>query len=212
MLYDCFIFFNELELLDIRLNTLNDIIDKFVIVEATRTFTGKPKELFFKKNKNKFAKFLDKIVYIIVNDFPDSENPWNFEKHQRNAIGRGLSNCQPDDIILISDIDEIPRPEVVLNVKDLPGVKALRQNLYYYYLNVKSQGDWLHGTRIVFYKDFTNAQDIRMNNGKLFANGGWHFSYLGGAEQIKLKIRSFSHQEFNTEKIFKNIDKAIRKN
>ena len=224
MLYDCFIFFNELELLEIRLNELNKIVDKFVIVEATKTFSGKDKELFFKKNQHLFKQFLNKIIYIVVDDFPNSSSPWDFETHQRNAISRGLKDCQPDDIIMISDVDEIPNTETIESVKNNLGIKKLIQNFYYYYLNVlvltkklfkKIPVPWLYGTRIVFYKEFTDAQSIRTTQeGKYIQNGGWHFSYLGDEKQIRTKIESFSHQEFNTKEItdLENIEKAITKN
>jgi len=214
MLYDCFIFFNELELLEIRLNELDSIVDKFVLVEATKTHTDKPKELIFEQNKEKFSKFLDKIIHIVVDDFPKG-TPLDLEIYQRNAIQRGLINAKPEDIILVSDVDEIPRPEVVLQVKDMSGIKTLEQNFYYYYLNVLNKSPWLHGTKVLFYKDFTTAQEIRMSSHiPLIKNGGWHFSYFGGMEQIKLKIQSFHHQEFNKSKYtdLKKIEKRMRNN
>ncbi|MFH1456758.1 MAG: hypothetical protein ABIF17_01435 [Patescibacteria group bacterium] len=214
MLYDCFIFFNELELLEIRLNELDSIVDRFVLVESTRTHTNKPKNLCFAENKEKFSKFLNKIIYILVDDFPDSDDPLDLEIHQRNAIVRGLKDAKSDDVIMISDVDEIPRPKTVLQIKDNPGIKTLKQNFYYYCLNLLSKGEWLRGTKVLKYKDLTTPQEIRMCEGIFIDNGGWHFSYLGGAEKVKLKIQSFHHQEFN-KPIYtdlKNIEKRIRKN
>ena len=115
VVYDCFTFFNELDLLEIRLNELDSVVDKFVIVECTETHSKAKKQLFFDKNKDRFSKFSDKIIHIIVDDAPDivqnsSQEPdrWIVEKFQRNCIERGLTSCADNDIILVSDIDEIP--------------------------------------------------------------------------------------------------------
>lgn len=106
-IYDCFIFFNELDLLEIRLNELNGFVDYFVIVESDKTFTGNYKGYIFEKNKSKYKSILHKIIYIKVT-MPSKINPWQAEFLQRNKIKEGLKNCNENDIILISDIDEIP--------------------------------------------------------------------------------------------------------
>ena len=116
MVYDTFIFFNELELLELRLNELSDVVDRFILVEATRTFTNKPKPLYYAENKHLFSKFNHKITHIIVEDLPESDNPWILERFQRNCIIRGFNNMSDDDIIMISDTDEIPRAEIVKEV------------------------------------------------------------------------------------------------
>jgi beta-1,4-mannosyl-glycoprotein beta-1,4-N-acetylglucosaminyltransferase len=128
-IYDCFTFFNELDLLEMRLNILNNYVDYFVLVEATKTFSGKPKELYYLKNKEKFNKFSHKIIHITVDDMPEikDNNRWELESFQRNAIIRGLTNCQSDDVILISDIDEIPDPEKFELMKDI----LLKRNTYH---------------------------------------------------------------------------------
>ncbi|MFP8624472.1 hypothetical protein ACLH01_02985, partial [Enterobacter cloacae] len=126
MIYDCFLYYDEDMLLDIRLNTLNDVVDYFVIVESTHTFTGKPKKLNF--DISKFEKFKDKIIYVIYNDLPKLKNgiageydAWKNEAATRNAIMRGLKNAKDNDIILISDVDEIFRPEVIKNINPKEG-------------------------------------------------------------------------------------------
>jgi beta-1,4-mannosyl-glycoprotein beta-1,4-N-acetylglucosaminyltransferase len=137
-IYDCFTFFNELEVLEIRLNILNDYVDYFVIVEATKTHAGKPKELYYLKNKNKFKKFENKIIHVIVDDMPEiKESRWELENFQRNAIIRGLKNCEPDDIILISDVDEIPNPKKFKQMKEiLTKRKRYNKNLIYFTKNI----------------------------------------------------------------------------
>lgn len=118
MLYDCFTFFNELDLLEIRLNILNDSVDKFVIVEATRTQNNKEKCLYFEENKARFAKFEDKIIHVVVKEFPQKLEQWTIENYQRNEIMRGLVNCKDDDVIIISDLDEIPNPKYIKKYKN----------------------------------------------------------------------------------------------
>ena len=124
-IYDCFTFFNELDLLEIRLNILNDKVDYFVLVEATKTHSGLDKELFYYNNKERFAHFNHKIIHIVVNDMPKVKNGnrWDLENWQRNAIMLGLTKCEQNDVIVISDLDEIPNLDninwlEVLNNKD----------------------------------------------------------------------------------------------
>ena len=111
MIYDCFSYWDEDLLLDLRLKILNKFIDYFVIVEGNKTWQNNPKELRF--DLNKFKKFRDKIIYIPVTDLPDGDDPYLRENFQRNSILKGLKNAKPDDIIIISDLDEIPNPKKI---------------------------------------------------------------------------------------------------
>ena len=145
MTYDCFTFFNELDLLEIRLNVLKDVVDRFVICEAPWTHTGMPKTLIFEANKPRFAEFLDRIVYIVANDpppmpadFTKRQCAWVRENHQRNELARGLANAHADDTILISDLDEIPDPDMVRKVKGLDGVTRFGMRFYNFYLNFRN--------------------------------------------------------------------------
>lgn len=113
MIYDCFTFFNELELLELRLHELAGVVDGFVLVEATQTHTNKPKPLHYHENRARFSAFHDKIIHIVVDDLPQSADAWVPENFQRNCIARGLTGCRPDDFVLVSDLDEIPRASVV---------------------------------------------------------------------------------------------------
>ncbi len=138
MIYDCFIFFNEIELLEIRLNVLNQYVDKFIILESNVTHQGQKKTLNFQQNKDKFSEFLNKIIYIIVDDMPayDGTNSWELEHHQRNSILKAIKNCNKEDIIIISDIDEIPDLSAVqMNQLKDNTLYIFRQNMYYYYIN-----------------------------------------------------------------------------
>ena len=118
---DCFIFYNELDMLEFRLNELNDVVDYFVLVECIKTHTNNDKELYFENNKNRFSKFLDKIIHIIVKDnIPQTNSAWDREKYQRFCIDEGIKklNLNNEDIIIIADLDEIPDTKTVLNLKN----------------------------------------------------------------------------------------------
>ena len=167
MIYDCFTFFNELDLLEIRLNVLNDVVDKFVLVEATKTFSGKDKPLYFKQNKKRFEKFKDKIIHVIVDDFPTPDEKtqdvaFMMESYQRNAIMRGLKDAKDDDVIIIADLDEIPNPDVIKNI-DCSGDKIwlLQQKTYYYFLNYVdiSNPYWENRVKVLSYHNFTHYLD-----------------------------------------------------
>ena len=225
MIYDCFTFFNELDLLEIRLNVLNDVVDRFVLVEATKAHSGKDKPLYFNDNKERYKAFQHKIIHIIVDDYPVCTSPWAYENHQRNAILRGLTQAQSDDAIMISDMDEIPRPDLVRNHAQTKTTVLFIQKLYYYfmnYLNV-SNPDWPLGTKLFPYQYFLGDDSKikapynefllpELNHGvtptkmrfdenvMVIHNAGWHFSYLGGTEAIIKKIQSTAHQEFNSAK------------
>jgi len=215
LVYDCFLFFNELELLEIRLNILQGIVDKFVLVESGKTFSGNDKPFYFEENKRKYSQFLEKIIHIKVSDYPEMEDAWAMESYQRNQIARGIEQCQHDDIILISDLDEIPNPEAIESYKKAgKGIYVLKQLHFDYYLNYQRCGknNYWYNVKILRYNhivamnsaNFTNLatpQSIRKLQGnKTIKNGGWHFSFLGGMESIKIKVQAFSHQEYNNEK------------
>lgn len=220
MIYDCFIFNNELDLLEIRLNELDNVVDKFVIVESNKTFSNKSKPLYFEQNKARYKKFLYKITHIIVDNFNESEDitqtdfykigkefieknfeTWKKEVFQRNAILKGLKDCKDNDVIIIGDLDEIPNKDTFHQLKNLKTIKAFEQKNYYYYFNCQG-GDNINCCRAVLKKNLTTPQEIRFSsNFKLIKNGGWHFSFLGGTEAIKEKIKAFSHQEYNTKEI-----------
>lgn len=205
---DGFTFYNELEMLKYRLTLLYPIIDYFILVEATKTYANNSKELYYEKNKDTFKEFQDKIIHIIVDDMPNSQNAWDLETHQRRCISRGFSKIQmnDDDIIIISDLDEIPNPETILKLKDtgLTTLSSLKQHLYYYNFNTYLQDSWLHAVVLTYnqlitkYNGDTNFVRGKGNN-TIIENGGWHLSYFGSAEFISNKIKNFSHQEFNTE-------------
>lgn len=111
--YDCFMFFNEIELLKMRLEELDDVVDNFVLVECAETQRGDPKPFYFQENRHLFEKYLGKIIHVMVEERHPELELWGRENFQRNCIARGLQHCQPSDLILISDLDEIPRASLI---------------------------------------------------------------------------------------------------
>lgn len=215
--YDCFPFFNELDVLEVRLNELDSVVDKFVIVEGTRTYTNGEKPLYFNDNKARFSKFLHKIIHVIVDDLPVEGDTWNRERHQRDCIARGLTECVDGDIIMISDTDEIPKMEVVRDYRTEQGPRKFLQQLYYYSLNNKYVNNdlWDWG-RILPYKTYRENNmspcQVRYTQYPPLRAGGWHFSFVGNVDFIKKKISSWAHHEFNRPEINndENIINAIK--
>jgi hypothetical protein len=145
---DCFIFYNEFDLLTYRLNLLNDVVDYFVLVESRHTHVGKEKPLYYNENKQLFERFNHKIIHVIVDDFPhkypniniENSEQWINEKFQRNCISRGIDKLtlQSTDIITITDLDEIPKPSTLSNIKTNAlsiSINILEMDFYYYNLH-----------------------------------------------------------------------------
>ena len=228
-IYDCFMYFDEDLLLDIRLNTLNNFVKKFIITEAIYTHNGSPKKLKF--DINKFKKFKDKIEYIVVEDQPknilglsdDDTKEKRGEKlilngmardyYQRECLAKGIENAGEDDLIFISDLDEIPN----LNNLDYSRIKnniiIFQQKMFYYKLNLYYEDyTWL-GTKANKRKNFLSPQWIRNIKGKRYSrwrldtffskkkysnlyfveNGGWHFTCLRTPEELEKKLLNFAH-------------------
>lgn len=165
-IYDCFTFFNELDILELRLEELDGCVDHFVIAEATRTFSNGPKPLHFADNKSRFARFLPKIIHVVIDDLPDEGDAWDREAFQRNALSRGLENAAPDDIIMISDVDEIPYPENIarLTPDAVRGrVWFIECDYYTYKLNLAIENKWigLCAIRAIEKKHLPGMQSLR---------------------------------------------------
>jgi len=248
MIFDCFLFFNELDLLELRLKYLDRYVDYFLISESDYLFGTKTKKpLNFLKNKDRFKKWEHKIIYNIVNDVPDSfvdydklygddimknkvfdilrkyshysHNEWHWanEAYQRECILMGLNKAVDDDIIMVSDLDEIPNIKI-LEKLDFPENNHfnIKCTQHQFYIDCVQLDEEWNGTNIFKKKYVYNIglNGMRMNKqlGINIKNGGWHFSYLGGVDQIKQKIKASGHQEFNNNRILSNIDKNIVNN
>ncbi len=214
MVYDCFQFFNELDILKIRLNVLSPVVDKFVISEATETFSGLPKPLYYEENKELFAEFRDKIIHVVVEDTPKGDTHYR-DTFQKNAVTRGLKGCTDEDIIIFSDLDEIPNPDKIREIlqnfqKDK--IYHFAQRLFYCYLNMEevsgsllsyagefegvAHKKWI-GTKLLSYQ-LLREQNLllgelrfpeRKQIGIRVENGGWHFGYMGGHGQKDIRKR-----------------------
>ena len=206
MIYDCIPFFNELDILKLRMQILAPYVDRFVLEESTVTFSGEPKEMVFARNREMFEEFADKIIYVAVDNSPmEGVTTHERDKFQKNQLIRGLSGCKPEDIIIFSDVDEIPDPETLTGLFDgfEPGkIYHLAQRMFYCFLNMEEvsgnllsitgefpgveRRQWL-GTKncsfselpeegIVYLRE-VSPEDPRSVR---VADGGWHFGYMGG--------------------------------
>lgn len=206
MVYDCIPFFNEIDILKLRLNILNPIVDKFIIEEATVTFSGEPKELCFEKNKELFREFLPKIEYIVVDNSPVNTTTHLRDKFQKNALEKGLVGATEDDIIILSDVDEIPNPKVLKEIIegfDKHKIYHLAQRMFYCFLNMEEVSGsllsitgefpgverrmWL-GSKVFSKKSIPEDGIIQLREASVtspdavrVADGGWHFGYMGNA-------------------------------
>lgn len=210
---DCFTFYNELDLLNYRLNVLNNVVDYFVIVEATHTHVGNPKKLYFKDNAAQFEQFKHKIIHVVVDDFPFKQpnvdvskgQQWANEHFQRNCIERGIKQLElnDDDYIIVCDLDEIPDPETLTKIKTSAKnftILRLEMDLYYYNLNLQIN-KWYLAKILTFsaFKQFNSCENIRQHASQFLQKGGWHLSYFGDEQFVKNKIQNFAHQEFNND-------------
>jgi beta-1,4-mannosyl-glycoprotein beta-1,4-N-acetylglucosaminyltransferase len=234
-IYDVFTFLNELDLLEIRLEMLNNHVDKFVIIECVETFSGRPKPLYYEENKKRFEKFHHKIIHHITYDPPKSfedlklriidpniddltkqiceqaltstnvppgELHWLKEFYQKEVLRRALLNLEDEDLCFVGDLDEIWNPELIYNIKD-DKIYKLKQLVYSLYLDNRSNEPWA-GTLLTKYKNIKNGclnhlRTASKTQYEYIENGGWHFTFMGGKNQIKLKLESYGHQEYNNE-------------
>jgi beta-1,4-mannosyl-glycoprotein beta-1,4-N-acetylglucosaminyltransferase len=251
---DSFLFFQELDLLEIRLNYLDPYVDEFVIVEACQTFTGKPKDFVFEKNIERFKRFLPKINYYKIEDFhqdfesiqqylsgfndeshskvlsilenhshyPKSQIHWVLDSYHRECLHLILDRVANDDIVMISDLDEVPsakafQEENLKRYKQEPVV--FQQAEFRYFLNYYKDSDWLGtiASKYQLIRDHSfnllrmDSKEVRSLVAKdSLKDGGYHFTSCGGIEMIKAKIESWGHQEFNNSLILKNLEENIK--
>ena len=247
-IFDCFMYFDEDVVLDVRLNFLNDYVDKFIIIESEYNHRGEKREPKF--NIKKFEKFKDKIIYILKKDIPfdieeiddtDNENEhyrksiFNASKRenlQRNQILEGLKDSEPNDWVIISDLDEIPNLENIdfYNIKNK--FLFFQQSMMYYKFNLKLDNFTWTGSRACKFKHLKSPQwlrniktkkfnwwrlDVLFSKNKYFdikfiKDGGWHYSYLKSPEEIKFKLKSYLHHidydrnPLNTDQIARIIE------
>ena len=233
-IFDCFMYFDEEQVLDLRLNVLNDFVDYFVIVESTQNHKGIKRELLF--DQSKFQKFKNKIIYLVYDEIPknvetisDNEdenekdrkyimNAVYRENSQRNFITKGLQKADENDLILVSDVDEIPKLSS-LNLSKIDNkILIFKQDMFYYKFNLAIPNFKWSGTKGVKKKNLKSPQWLRnikdrkyaffridtffsekkYTNIKIISDGGWHFSNIKNAKMIEHKLRSYlHHREFD---------------
>ena len=212
MVIDAISFAWELDLLELRLSELDAVVDRFVIVEATRTHKGDLKPLHYAENKARFAQWEEKIAHVAVGDLPQGDGLPAIRRRemtQRNAILRGIRDCADDDIILISDCDEIPRSHLIPHELEDGIVATYLQKLYYFNFNTHAPDRVWPGTRVCRVADARAMTPHIVRNGMgqgdvhyprymHIADGGGHYSYFGGTEAIRRKQTQFLHQELVT--------------
>lgn len=251
---DAFLFFQELDLLDIRLAYLDPYVDKFVIVEACQTFSGKPKDFVFEQHAQRYSKYLNKIEYQKITDFhsdyqsvqqhlgaggtpshqkilrimerhnhyPKAELHWVLDSYHRECIHLVL-DCiaDDDDIVIISDLDEIPcvglfSPANLSAISERP--RVCRQREFRYFLNYYKDADWLGtiaGRQQIVGRQSLNMLRLDSKAARIIvhptpiADCGYHFTSCGSIDMIREKIKSWGHQEFNNSIVIKNIEKNI---
>ena len=247
-IFDCFMFFDEEVVVDVRLNTLNKFVDYFIIVESRFTHKGDLRELKF--NHKKFEKFKDKIIYVIddqiysqteeikpLDNEGEKSRKYIFnaayrENGQRNLISKGLSGAENEDLILISDVDEIPRLNNI-NLKIInEKIILFKQDMFYYKFNLHLPNLIWTGTKACKKKHLVNPQWLRnikdrkysffrfdtffsktkYSDIKIINDGGWHFSNIKTAKEIEFKLKSYlHHREFDVNPLSVNeIEKIIQ--
>jgi len=224
-IYDCFTFYNELDLLELRLQELYDHVDHFVLIEANRTFQNNIKPMYFGGNQRRFAKYMDKIIQVQIQDMPTDTDAWGRERYQRDAIVQAVADANDEDIIIVSDLDEILRPETIdeLRSDTQTAIWGFRMPLFYFKFNyMLTTTDSVYTTWAMACRKklLHSAEDLRRNrfslnsfelhynqNGvRMMEHAGWQFSYLGNTEFARSKIQSFAHTETNCPKILDGLD------
>ena len=214
MVIDCVPFFNELDILKLRLHILDPLVDRFVIEEATHTFSGMPKELCFEKNKQMFAEFLPKITYVVVDNSPEQLSSHERDKFQKNALEKALTDVSQEDVLILSDVDEIPNPKVlkeIIEQFDPDKIYHLAQRNFYCYLNMEETSGnllsitgefpdvqrrmWL-GTKVFAQRNIPESGIIDLREvaptdqrSVRVADGGWHFGYMGSFHETDVSKR-----------------------
>jgi hypothetical protein len=219
-IYDCFNFYNEWDVLELRLQELYNHVDYFVLVEADRTHQNAPKEFLFDQNKDRYSQYLDKIIHIKVSDMPTGPNTWDRQAHQLRCITRGLTTAGPDDIVIVSDGDEINRASTVDYLRrSTQNLWTLRMPLFSLRFNwVRSDArrhtslHWSTAARKSILDTIDPnilrnwRDDIPSRGGEGIDNAGWHFSFIGDSEFQRNKARTYAHSEVNREDFLNAID------
>jgi hypothetical protein len=205
---ECIPFFNELDILDIRLNEEFEAVDRFIVCEARQTFQGTGKPLYFEQNKDRYSQFLHKIEHLVIEQMPDTPNPWIREDFQRNYFRYALRDLHPRDIVIMADVDEILSRRALAELRTAEGFIQFEMPMYQYYLNLRARAaGWTkaYAFSMDMLDHIPNFSTPRTREAatlekfaprsRQIANAGWHFTFLGGVEKVLTKLSSFSHND-----------------
>ena len=232
MIIYCFMFFNEYDLLEGRLQYLYDTVDYFIVVESDRTHAGQPKPMNYLSNLQRYKKYSDKIIYSPyspdVGKYHDQQftltgvfgptAAMNMDEDQRRHIGQSLKLFPADSIIMISDLDEIPSKRAlriaINHLKTNKIAVGLGQEMFYYNLKQRQIDIWA-GTVVTLNKHITPARDVQWFRDSRWSlprinQAGWHLSYWASFDKIQTKLLNFAHQEYNGEE-YTDIDKITER-
>lgn len=210
MRVDAFLLNNELDLLELRFKTLDHVMDRFVVVESSVEFSGRKKPFYFADNKERFAPWKDKTRHYMVTDTPDSgPNRWLREYHQRGAILRGLDGFRTNDLVYMSDVDEIPDPDVVRTNRH----GGYHQVYSMYYANaVCLDEDWV-GTTAMYLFQYQQLGMQQARNDRYLLQpvrpGGWHFAYMMSTQSMHEKLKAFAHAEHDNPQIHAVLEQRV---
>lgn len=201
-IYELFPFHNELDLLRLHLMETEDIVDVWGIAELPVTFTGKPKPLHFHENRDQFARWLPRIREVPITAYPDGGHPM-VDWFQRRSLGHALHDAKPEDLVILTDVDEIPSVGAIERVRSA-GYQhpvTLLLDLYYYGLTWKDETKWpgtVVAPRWVLGSD-PDLQKLRDHRGVFpkIEDGGWHFSWFGGVDRVLEKLRAVDIEKEN---------------
>ncbi len=217
--FDCVIYDGEVDPLSIRMHELDSVVDWFIVVESTLTLSGLPRAICLDPSDPRIARFAPRLRHVIVADMPQTDDPWQREIWQRNAVLRGVPDAAPHDLLIMSDVDEVPRAHVVAALRDDTehAVFGLELAFYYFFVDYRNVGGpeaaitWTVAARRAALADIT-PNDLRYAVRErrvpacIVPDGGWHFSYLMDEARVRRKIAAFSHQEFNNPAFLATID------
>jgi beta-1,4-mannosyl-glycoprotein beta-1,4-N-acetylglucosaminyltransferase len=216
-IFDCFTFFNELDLLELRMRFLDPYVDYFVIAESNLTHSGLPKPYHFQQNSDRFKPWKHKIIYIPIEQtregliFEEQKkyNPesasWKLEYEQRNALLQATSLMSESDLVMLGDLDEIPSVWGIKKALQMSKPVAFSLLFHVHYLNCQHSKDlrWWKGTIIATAKQFKEITPQGLRDKRdvypSLPDAGWHFSFMGGVEKIQQKLLAFAHTEFSNE-------------
>lgn len=219
--FDCFMLNQELDILEVRLSELFNVVDVFVVIEASATHQGQRKPLHYHENVKRFAKFAKKVRCIAVSDLPMGDDHWARERYQRQVLRQGISDADLDDIIIVSDVDEIPSADAVRQAVQKNKFVFLELMLNYYYFNLTG-GHWLKAyaapkavidrmpdLSLPRWQEAEYLAEIGGSFDDVIRNAGWHLTWQGGVQKIMDKLDAFAHAEFQIYRNRALLERAI---